>query len=76
MPYIISVHYLEFAIFAIFTYCHFNLCRGVEWVRSFLKNFQTGGGDMETIPSLNGFYVFFLAIELHPHTISFRHFFA
>ena len=39
MPYIIQIHYLEFAIFASIV----NLHRGVEWVGSFLKNFQKGG---------------------------------
>ena len=49
MPYIIPVHYLEFTIFVIFTYCHFNLHVDVEWSGSFLKNFQKGGGGTETI---------------------------
>ena len=41
MPYIIQIHYLElpYLITAI------NLHRGMEWVGSFLKNFQKGGED-------------------------------
>ena len=66
MPCIILIHYLEFAIFAIFTYCHFNLHKGAEWVGSFLKNFQKGGEGGAQKPSEVSmiFYVVFVATEL------------
>ena len=44
MPYTISIHYLEFSILAILNITVIDLHRGVEWVWSFLKNFQTRGG--------------------------------
>ena len=71
MPYIIQIHYLEFAIFASIV----NLHRGVEWVGSFLTNFQKGEEE-NILFRLDDSYVVFVAAELHPDTIFFQHFFA
>ena len=71
MPFTMPIHYLEFATFVIFTYCP---C--VEWVGSFVKNFQKGGeGSHQNQVSLV-LYVVFVATELHPDTIFFQHFLA
>ena len=46
--------------FLVFHICHsvFNLHRGVEWVESFLKNFQKGGGENHLKSQL--FFMLFL----------------
>ena len=43
----------------------------MEWVGSFLKNFQKGGGGYRNSKVLVILYVVFVATELHPHTIFF-----
>ena len=68
MPYIIPIQFLEFAIFAIFTY-FIHRC-GVGW-----KLFEELPKEMGRNPSKVSIiiYVVFVATELHPDIIFFQH---
>ena len=56
------------------TYCYWFTRRCVEWVRSFLKYFQKGGGGYCDFEVVMIFYVFFISRELHSNNIFFQHF--
>ena len=65
MSYLISGDYLEFATFLILTYCQ---KKRVEFVGSFLKNFQNGVGRYRNSEVLVILYFVFVAAELHSDT--------